>query len=38
MHKGNEKLTFTANLGNGEYICLAGEKTGAQSAGVRDTV
>lgn len=38
MHKGNEKLTFMAYLGNGEYICLAGEKRGAQSAGVRDKV
>lgn len=32
MHRGNEKLKFMANLGNGESICLAGEREGAQSA------
>lgn len=33
MHKSNEKLKFMANLGNGEYIYMAGEGPISRSEG-----
>lgn len=33
MHRGNKRLRFITNVGNGKYICLAKERESAKSAG-----